>query len=127
MPVMIPCVAEEERNYRFHRYLGGPGDPWFNRPVKLRRGQTYQYEFVLNRPASRIDNIEMLLETPESMFFKAWVRLNGHLVARLGEYGGLDLVGDHPEYLKEGLNLLELKPEWIGGLLRSIMLYEIDL
>jgi hypothetical protein len=75
----------------------------------------------------------MLLETPRSEGMETWVSLNGHLVARLGEYGGLDLVGDHPEYLTPRIQEVMLTPQkdWLWRFrpfwLRSVFFYAIFL
>jgi hypothetical protein len=89
--------------------------------------------FVVPVPGEGLDALVMLLETPQSPGMQAWVALNDHLVARVGEYGGLDLVGDHPEYLQKDYQEVTVTPEknWLWRFksfwLRSIFFYIIFL
>jgi hypothetical protein len=84
-------------------------------------------------PREGLDALVMLLETPQSQGMQAWIYLNRHEVARVGEYGGLDLVGDHPEYLARLSQEIQIAPvrDWLWGpkpfWLRSIFFYAIFL
>ena len=117
----IPCVWEGSRHYRFHKLTWLPEQDW----IRLERGVPLEFTFNLDREVRLIDAIPLLLETPKSPLFKGWIVINGNVVARVGEYGALEIVGDEPQYLRKGDNDLEINP--IGwGWLRSIMLYETE-
>ena len=117
----IPCVWSGKRHYRFHKLTWLPQHSW----IEMKKGVPLEFVFNLDREISLIDAIPMLLETPQSRGFSGWILLNGNIVARVGEFGALELVGDEPQYLNVGDNDLVIKPTHRGWL-RSIMLYETE-
>jgi hypothetical protein len=118
----IPILFSGDRPYKFGALT------WLEQPQRITSATLYTIKIpktiVVKKKTLSLDAIPMLLETPNSEGMKVWVTLNGNIIARLGEYGALDLVGDKPQYLND-LNqqiiLSPVTPFW----LRSIMLYII--
>jgi hypothetical protein len=118
----VPTVYSGKRPYRFAKLT------WLDNPLRITEPVTFAVEI----PKKDIDASIMLLETPDSPGMQAWVQLNGNTICRVGEYSGLDLVGDRPEFLAEKTQVIRIVPiKTFWGYrqfnLRSIMFYTVYL
>jgi len=119
--VEIPCEYSGKRPYKFFpiRYFSKTED---GKHTWLRVTKRLDYKIKL--PKKNIDFAFVAVETPQSENAKYWFLLNDNLVLRAGEYGGFDMYGDKPEFLRENEQVFSIVP--INSFyLRSVMVYVV--